>query len=236
MSNITVYHDNALKGSTVTATNLDSSSSPAYLYDDRLSFKYTTTAYNTRISVTQPSNDSRSYRYLVLADHNATGTAVFTSGSVLFSGSVNGDPAVIDLGTTTSGQSFTIDVFQNSTTSTLSIGEIGVMSRFTSTQAPAPGIATERVPRRTFIELPNGERQSIQHGGVSRIKTYGLTAKLGDLDEWVDLFNENEGVELVILTDDDGDTYPCLFNQTFGINKSKGVVSATLEFQEVRLT
>ena len=53
---------------------------------------------------------------------------------------------------------------------------------------------------------------------------------------WIDLFNDEEGDELVMLLDDEGATYPALMGQQLSINKLAKVVSVQLEFEEVRLT
>ena len=53
--------------------------------------------------------------------------------------------------------------------------------------------------------------------------------------EWIDLFRGNEGAELVVLTDDEGETYPALLNQELQVNTTARIVSLGLEFTEVRL-
>ena len=40
MANISVYHNNAVTDSTVSATNVDAFSSASYLSDERISFKF----------------------------------------------------------------------------------------------------------------------------------------------------------------------------------------------------
>ena len=81
--------------------------------------------------------------------------------------------------------------------------------KFDSPQLPALGISTDYVPRKTFVSMPNGKRQSIQHGGVSRQKRYLIPGMdFSTATGWIDLFNDEEGDELVVLLDDEGATYP----------------------------
>ncbi len=51
---------------------------------------------------------------------------------------------------------------------------------------------------------------------------------------WIDVFNDEERDELVVLQDDEGDTYPALMGQQLSVNKLAKVVSVNLEFEEVK--
>ncbi len=246
MSNISIYQENALTGgSTVTVTGIAPNSSAAYLSDSRLSFKYVTTGSETEIQVDQDPINVIVFTDLVMVDHNLAGST-FTLTSYTDSGRgsptveinaqeiPNEDPYIKNVGTLTNYANFDIDITVSGG-ATASIGEIMAAVKFTSPQRPGIGIQTIEVPRTTFILMPNGERQSVKHGGVVRIKNYtigGLT--IDQANEWVDIFTDNANL-LVVLEDERGDTYPAMMNQELIIDDDSKILSIDLEFTEVKL-
>jgi hypothetical protein len=248
MANLFLYHANILCNAdlTISGGNIESSSSPYYAADDRLSYKLTATGVATTIRIDQPGSAIDPFRYLVLIDHNmVSGTAVVstytnaarTTATVVFSGSVGSDdPSVTDLGSVLTGKQY-VDVRLIGSGSTHpSVGELMLASIFTSPQRPQLGIDTNYQPRRTFIEFPNGEVGTIRHGGTVRQKSYVIPSlSLTDAALWIDLFKDGEGAELVVLSDDEGDVYPAYMNQTLSMNTSARKVSINLTFTEVKL-
>jgi hypothetical protein len=210
-----------------------------------LSFKFTTTAGTTAIQIDQQSASTQAFRFLILSDHDLENgiavlktypTASRTTPTVVITGTISGDPAIFDAGSDQIATFVDIDLTASGTQTSMSLGEVLVARRFGSPQLPALGISTDYVPRKTFVSMPNGERQSIQHGGVSRQKRYLIPGMdFSTAAGWIDLFND-EGDELVILQDDEGAIYPALMGQQLSVNKLAKVVSVNLEFEEVRLT
>ena len=75
-------------------------------------------------------------------------------------------------------------------------------SRFESPERPALGITTNHIPRRTFLNTPNGERISVRHGGTVRQKHYTIPGlSFAEASQWIDLFRGGEGTELIGLDD-----------------------------------
>jgi hypothetical protein len=69
-----------------------------------------------------------------------------------------------------------------------------------------------------------------------RQKEYTIPGlSLADAALWVDLFKENEGAELVVLIDDEGEIYPAYMNQQLATNTTARRVSISLIFTEVKL-
>lgn len=247
MSNLSLYHQNILSDATVSGTELENLSSPTFLADNRLSFKLAATGTTTTIQIDQPTESVQDFQFFLLLDHSLGGgeavletfpTQARLSPTVVFSGTLSfDDPQVVDLGSVPTDQQF-IDVsLTASGTNKIQVGELMLASKFVSPQRPALGITTTYLPRRTFIELPNGERQSIKHAQTVRQKQYaipGLTFE--EATEWIDLFRGNEGAELVVLTDDEGQTYPAMMNQQLEANTTSRIVSLVLEFTEVKLS
>lgn len=247
MSNLSLYQNNILSSSAVAATELEPLASPRFLSDDRLSFKMTATGSHTRIQIDQPGSDVQPFQYLVLLDHSiGGGTAVVTTyptaarltPTVVFSGSLPAeDPDVVDLGGIPSQLQFVDVELTTSGGQKLSLGELMLASRFESPERPALGITTHYLPRRTFIETPNGERLSVKHGGTVRQKRYTIPGlSFAEAREWIDLFRGGEGAELVILVDDEGETYPALLNQELQANTTARIVDIGLELTEVKLS
>lgn len=246
MANVSIYYNNALIGSEMTATEMETLSSVHFAADNRISYKTTATGAHTNIEIEQPGNAIQEFRYLVLVDHTmAGGEAVVrtyptdsrVSETVAFSGTLSSDdPNVTDFGSVPSDVRYVDIELTASGSNKASAGEIMLASKFTSPQYPGEGIPTTYTPRRTFIGFPNGEVASIRHGGTVRQKTYtipGLT--LSEAEQWIDVFRGNEGAELVVLSDDEGETYPAYMNQELGVNNTANRIDLALVFREVKL-
>jgi hypothetical protein len=247
MANISLYNNNVLQdGSQVTATGVDAGSNVGYIYDDRVSFKFVTAGSATRVLVDQPNGNVRDWRYVSLIGHNLNGGTVTVSGyassartspSLVFSSTVSSsDPMIFDSGSTQSYQFF--DVFLNAASEddTISVGEILVTDKFDSPIRPGIGISTTYIPRKTFIILPNGERQAIQHAGVARRKLYSIGGMtLEQADEWITVFSGTKGTGLVILQDDRGEVYPALMNEEMTLDDQALIVGIDLTFEEIAL-
>jgi len=247
MTTIAVYHDSALSGgSTLASSGIASNSSVAYLSDDRLSFKYVTAGSEDEIQVDQDSTNVRQFTDIIFSDHNLDGST-FTLTSYTDSGRgsptveinaqeiPNEDPYIKNVGTLTDYANFDIDIAVSGS-QTASVGEILAATKFTSPIGQAIGIQTQEVPRTTFVLMPNGERQSVTHGAVVRVKQYrvgGMTIDEANL--WVDVFTNNAGAQMVILEDDRGDTYPCMMNQELTVSDNSKILSISLEFIELKL-
>jgi hypothetical protein len=246
MANLFVYHNNVLADAAlVSGSEQVDLSAASYLCDDRLSFKFTATGTHSHVRVDQAGSDVDPFTQLVLIDHTMSGgLAVLTtspdqarsSAVVAFSGSVGFvDPAVITFALPSDRRYIDLDLTASGGQQ-LQVGELMLGSRFESPRYPAPGIPTLRLPRRSFIELQNGERQSVRHASVVRQKTYTLESMDADgMAEWVELYDANEGARLVVLTDDEGDTYPALMSTQLASNNDASRFTLTLEFLEVRL-
>lgn len=247
-SNLFLVHNNILADAVlVSGSEQANLSSAQFLCDDRLSFKFTATGTHTLIKIDQASSAIDPFRYLVLVDHTMSGgTAVVrtyptearSSATVVWSGSLAFDePNVTDFGAIPAQLQYVDVELTASGGQRLSVGELMLASRFESPRFPAPGIVTDYLPRRTFIDLQNGERQSVRHGGVVRHKVYSLEGLDEDgAAQWVEVFDANEGARLVVLTDDEGDTYPALLKDTLSTNKTATRFDLGLEFTEVKLT
>ena len=246
MSNLSLYHQNILSTATVSATQLEPLFSPRFLADDRLSFKLAATGTMTTIQIDQPTGSVQDFQFFLLLDHSLGGgeavietfpTQARLTPTVIFSGTLSfEDPGIVDLGSVPPDRQFVDVSLTASGTNKVQVGELMLASKFESPQRPALGITTRYLPRRTFIELPNGERQSIKHAETVRQKQYaipGLTFE--QAREWIDLFRGNEGAELVVLTDDEGETYPALMSQQLEANTTSRIVSLAVEFTEVKL-
>ena len=84
--------------------------------------------------------------------------------------------------------------------------------------------------------MANGERQTIRHGGVCRRKVYSLRLLTAEqIAEWVDVFSDNEGARLVVLTDENADTYPALMSESLSVSDDELRFDVQLEFLEVKL-
>ena len=157
--------------------------------------------------------------------------------TVLVSGTIpDSDPAIIDIGSVQTGKEFIDIKILASGVGESSVGEVMLASLFESPREPSIRVETVYVPQRNFINLPNGERRSIKHGGVPRKKRYtipGLTLDQAQL--WIDLFQGNEGSRLVVLLDEEGDTYPAYMNQELTVNRETTVISIALDFTEIKL-
>ncbi len=249
MANISIYHDNILiEAATVSGTGINSSSSVIYAKDNRLSFKLIAATDDLTLHVNQSTANIQSYQYLVISNHTslAGGTAIVesfgaidrSSPSVVISGTIpDTDPAIMNAGSIQSGHQFVDIELQASGAGIASAGEVMLATLFESPQRPGIGIQTNYIPRRDFFIMPNGEKQSVKHGGVVREKTYtipGLNA--ADATLWIDIFKENEGAELVVLIDDEGNTWPAYMNQTLTVNDEALTISIELQFTEVKLS
>ena len=75
-----VYHDNVLAGSNVTATGITSDSSVSFLSDDRVSFKFQSEGSEIAVLIDQPTTSGstgfKTYQYAVLVDHSLQGGSV----------------------------------------------------------------------------------------------------------------------------------------------------------------
>lgn len=248
MSNLALYHHNVLADAVVVSgSEQDSLSSTQYLFDDRVSFKYTATGTHTIVALDQPASAIEPFRYLVLVDSTLSGgsaivrtypTAARSSATTVFSGNLTfEEPKVIDFGSVPAQLQYVDVELTTSGSQRLSIGELMLASRFDSPRYPAPGIVTDYLPKRTVINLPNGERQTIRHAAVARRKAYTLQSLDADgIAQWVEVFDENEGARLVILSDENGDTYPALMQETLTTSDDASRFDVALEFFEVKLT
>lgn len=250
MANISVIHDNILSGgSQVTATGVADGSNAGYLYDDRLSFKFITAGSATQIQVNQPNDNKRNWRYLALMDHTDlaggevrvfghTSISRLTAGTVLISGAITTDnPMVFDKGDSTAWQFLDIHIDGPTPgTGGWTIGEILAGEQFDSPQRPGIGISTNYIPRSTFVTLPNGERQAIKHGEVARRKQYNIPGlSVDEADTWADVFISNEGSQLVLLTDENGEQYPALMDTSLSVNNEVNILDVNLLFEEVKV-
>ena len=246
MANIQVLHNNALSAGTTTSSGIGTGSSVTYLSDNRASFKYTTAGSEDEIQLDQDSANVIVFTDLAISDHNLAGSTItFTSYTDSGRGSPtvevsaqeipNEDPFVLSLSAFTDYQNVDIDIAVSGS-NTASVGELGLYQRFASPISPGVGIRTNEIPRATFVLLPNGERQTITHGGVVRNKIYTIGGlSIAQANEWVDVFTNNAGAQLVILDDERGDTYPCMMMQEMAINDTVNILSVSLEFTEVKL-
>ena len=246
MVNLSLYHDNVLSDATLSGSEQATLSSPTFLADDQLSYKMTATGTHSLIKIDQTGSAIDPFRYMILVDHTMAGgeavvrtfpTVDRVTPTVVLSGTLTGeDPNVTDFGSVPTNTQF-IDV--ELTTSggvQLSVGELMLASLFDSPQFPAPGINTRYIPRRTPIDLANGERLSIKHAETIREKSYSIPSlTFAEAAEWVDLFTENEGSELIVLIDDEGNTYPALMNQILEANTIARRVTIGLLFSEIKL-
>ena len=88
----------------------------------------------------------------------------------------------------------------------------------------------------TIIALPNGERRSISHGSPSRTKSYRITGLTqAEAQSWVDVFEANEGIRLVILDDDQSAVYAGYLNKMLPQSREQDIFSIDLEFVEIRV-
>lgn len=247
MSNLTIYHSNRLKeASAVSGTEQTSSSSPQYLFDDRLSFVYTATGTQTMIQVDAAST-ATGVSHLILSDHSLSGGSgivdvfidaerTMTAG-VAFSGTLGfGDPLLTPLDMPSSGTYINL-ALTTSGGQQLQIGELFLVEEFTSPQRPETGsITTTYTPHRTIFELKNSERQSLRHGGVTRTKTYTIPLMtLEDAQTWIELYGDGEGVELVILSDEVDAVYPVYLNKQLATTTNGSRININLELTEVKL-
>jgi hypothetical protein len=256
MANISIYHDSVLDGAHVTATGTLVGSSATYLKDNRLSFPYQSTSNQDTVDINQPvasgSPGLKAYEYLVISDHDLGTDQVTISGlawedtnrdtgTVIVIDQVvpNTDPAIVPLlglVPRVGDGSIQLNITRDTTSATLNMGELQLVSKFTSPQSPGIGITTEYMPHRTSNSLPNGERQSVKHGEVTRKKTYTIGGlSLSEAAEWVDVYQTNDGSKMVMLEDDVGDTYPCLMSTSLTINDEVKIVTLSIEFQEVKV-
>jgi hypothetical protein len=248
MANISLVHDNVLSGgSQVTATGVEAGSNAGYLYDDRLSFKFITAGSATQIQINQPNDNARSWRKVAIMDHTdleGGEVRVFgyssisrTTPVVVISGAGTSDnPMVFDAGATQSYQFLDIEIDGPVKGTGYSFGEILVGDQFDSPQRPGIGISTTYVPRSTFITLPNGERQTIKHAEVARVKQYTIPGLSYDqAAEWSGVFVANEGSQLVLLTDENGNQFPAMMGQELSLNDETKIVSIDLVFEEVKV-
>lgn len=252
MANIFVYGPNILgEGTQVTATGVAVNSSASYLHDDRLSFKFVAAGSETTVLVNPP--ELRGWNQVVLVDHEGLAGGDYTvwgaddisrvSQLVLASGTIgSATPFAIDVTNEFSDsgdQSYRyIDVRLRGPIpgDPWTLGELVIAHKFASPQRPSIGIETRYLPRATFIELPNGERQTLKHAEVARVKRYtipGMT--LEDAHKWSDLFLENQGSGLVVLEDDEGNIWPALMGTDLTVNDESKIVSLALTFIEVSL-
>lgn len=234
-----------MEGSEVTATNVATGSSALYLYDDRLSFKFASTGTSTVVEVDQPANNVRAFRYLTITDHDLDGgtavvrtyaTANRVTPDAVISGSItSADPMIFDAGSFQSGKQF-IDVELTSSGLPMTVGEVGLLSKFDSPRAPTINVPTKVVPRRTFIDLPNGERRSISHAQPGRVKSYRITGLTqAQVTEWIDIYEASEGIRLLILSDDEEIIYPVVMNKALPKTRELDNFSVDVEFVEIRL-
>ena len=226
----------------MSATNVATNGSAIYLYDDRLSFKFATSGDTTTIEIDQPAGDIKDFQFLALVDHNcAGGTAIvktYPTGSritptTIISETVSSDdPYIFDAGSVQSGKQF-IDV-ELSGTESLSIGELALLTKFDSPRAPLINVPTKIVPKRTFIDLPNGERRSLRHAQPARVKSYKISGlSPAQAESWLEIYGETEGIKLIILTDDESETYPVIMSTALPKSRELDNYSVDLEFAEV---
>ena len=248
MSNISVYHNNALTAGTTTSSGVATGSSVSYLADNRLSFKYVTAGGTDTVQLDQAANNIIIFTDLAIIDHNLVGeritiTSYPTSSRSTPTVEVNSqaigsaDPFILNLGTLSQYQFIDIDLTITGSVNTANVGELGLYTKFTSPISPAVGIRTNEIPRSTFVLLPNGERQTIKRGGVVRQKIYTIGGlSISQANEWIDVFTNNAGAQMVILDDERGDQYPCMMNQTMTINDTIKILAVNLDFTEVKLS
>ena len=252
MANISVLHDTVFEGAEVTATGIADGSGVAYLYDDRLSYKFVTTGKETEIQINLPvtsgSAGFRTYAYVVLSDHSMENgfitveespTQPRTTKNLTISGTITAaDPFIVGTisGEERLGDQFLTVHLTGVGVDNLRIGELMIVPKFTSPQSPGIGIQTEYMPRTRYFDMANGERQSIKDAEIARKKTYTIGGmSITDATEWIDLYTNNEGKKLVILEDDTGDTYPCMMSTSLTVNDQAKTVSIELTFEEVKL-
>ena len=252
MANIALYHTNVLNtDATVTTTGLTSNSEVAYVYDDRLSFKFVNAGSAIRIQIDQPSGSILPWEYVAICNHTSLAggeVTVFkydtslrnTAPTNTASGVISSDnPFVLQnlSGAVRSADQFIdIEITGPVFGQTWNIGELMLVPKFTSPQRPGVGIATDYLPRITFIPMPNGERQTIKHAETSRKKTYTIPGlSIAEAQEWVEVFLANEGAHLVILEDDRGDKYPCFMATSLTVDDVALTASIELVFEEVKL-
>jgi len=208
-----------------------------------LSFKFATEGAQTTVQIDQPSDDVKDFQFLALIDHNcAGGTAIVKTyptdarltPTAIISGTIGSDdPYLFDAGSVQSGKQY-IDVELDMGTGTMSIGELALFTKFDSPRAPLVNVPTKLVPKRTYIDLPNGERRSLRHAEPARVKSYRVSG-LSQIqaESWLQIYGENEGIKLVILTDDEEETYPAIMSKALPKSRELDVFSVELEFTEV---
>lgn len=245
MSNLSLYHANILDGATLSATNLETLSSVRFATDQLASFKMTATGVQILMTIDQPGSAIDPFQYILLIDHTmGLGELVVrtyptqsrATETVLFLGTLtSADPNIIDLGLQTGKQYIDVELTASGTNKA-SVGELMLAPKFDSPQRPQPEIETTYTPRRDTIELQNGEVVSIKHAETVRRKSYTILGlSQADVTLWIDIFKDNEGVELVVLVDDEGATYPAYMGQEFSTNKNATRFSITLSFTELKL-
>ena len=232
-----------MDGATVTATGVAEGGSALYLYDDRLSFKYATEGPQTTIQIDQPADEVKDFQFLALIDHNcAGGTAVVKTypsdarltPTAIISGTVGSeDPYLFDAGSVQSGKQY-LDVELDVGTGDMSIGELGLFTKFDSPRAPLINVSSKLIPNRTYIDLPNGERRSIRHAEPARVKSYRVSGLSRiQAESWLQIYGENEGIKLVLLTDDEDETYPAIMDKALSKARELNLYSVELDFTEV---
>lgn len=248
MVNISIYHTNVLEGSDVTTTGVADGSSSLYVFDDKLSFAFTTAAgvSGTVFQIDQPADDVRDFRYLALMNHVGMdgGTAIVTTyptaarntPTVIISGAITADPMLFDADSVQSGKRFVDAELIASGTNSVQLGEMGLVSKFVSPKSPVVNVSSSTALRTTFIPMPNSERRGIQHAPPGRSKTYRITGLTkAEAIEWRDRYAENKAIKILILTDDLEETYPVLWNTALPQSRELDVYTVELEFVEVRL-
>ena len=245
-----IFHDNVLSASTVTATGISSDSSVSYLSDDRVSFKFQSEGNESAVLIDQPvtsgSTGFKTYQYAVLADHDLQGgeiliqafptSARVTPTTTLSVGTIpSTDPTIMEVDSATQrlGDQF-LTVELTGAGGTHTVGELMLVNKFDSPKGPARVVPSSLVPKRNFFELPNGERLSIKRGGTPRMKQYdirGLT--LAESDSWTDVYETNAGSAIVILDDERGANYPAIMNERLNFRRENDFVNMQLSFQEL---
>lgn len=227
----------------MTATGIVENGSAIYLYDDRLSFHCATEGAQTTVQIDQDADDIKDFRYLILMSHNcAGGTAIVRTyptdarltPTVIISGAIGSDdPYIFDAGSVQSGKQY-IDVELQMGESSASIGELGLYSKFDSPRAPLINVSSKLTPNRTYIDLPNGERRSIRHAEPTRLKSYRVSGlSRAQSESWLQVYGETEGIKLVILTDDEDQTYPAIMSKALPKSRELDIYSVELDFMEV---
>ena len=101
-----------------------------------------------------------------------------------------------------------------------------------ATCTPPPGAKDDRIE----VDLPNGERRSIQHAKPARVKSFRITGLTqAEAQLWLDIYEATEGIKLVILVDDESKTYPTIMNKVLPKSRELNNFSVDLEFVEIKL-